>query len=163
MSDIEKLEKKEANSNIIELQIRLIQENEKYNSTVCSIGYISMLAILSYTRKYISTRCMPVILLLFGISVFIFVISVFIFVIFEIIKTFRINIIAEKQFINYQKFLEGKITTAQLITENNNSWHNTWTWFSTKCQSILFMISALSGFVSGAILAIQIFCVFTQK
>lgn len=156
MSDIEKLEKKEANSNIIELQIRLIQENKKYNSTVCSIGYISMLAILSYTREYISTRCMPVILLLFGISVFIFVI-------FEIIKTFRINIIAEKQFINYQKFLEGKITTAQLITENNNSWHNTWTWFSTKCQSILFMISALSGFVSGAILAIQIFCAFTQK
>lgn len=156
MSNIEKLEKKEANSNIIELQIRLIQENEKYNSTVCSIGYISMLAILSYTREYISTRCMPVILLLFGISVFIFVI-------FEIIKTFRINIIAEKQFINYQKFSEGKITTEQLKKENNDSWYNTWTWFSKHCQIPLFMISVLSGFVSGGILAIQIFCAFTQK
>lgn len=95
---------------------------------------------------------MLAILLLFGISVFIFVI-------FEIIKTFRTNYIAEKQFINYQKFLEGKITTTQLITENNN----TWTWFSTKCQIILFIISALSGFFSGVILAIQIFYAFTHK
>ena len=157
MSNIEKLEKiKETNSNIIKLQIKLIQENQKYNSTVCSIGYISMLAILSYAREYISASCMLAILLLFGISVFIFVI-------FEIIKTFRTNYIAEKQFINYKKFLEGKITTTQLITENNNSWHNTWTWFSTKCQIILFIISALSGFFSGVILGIQIFYAFTHK
>lgn len=138
MKNLKKI--KETNSNIIKLQIKLIQENQKYNSTACSIGYISMLAIL----------------LLFGISVFIFVI-------FEIIKTFRTNYIAEKQFINYQKFLEGKITTTQLITENNNSWHNTWTWFSTKCQIILFIISALFGFFSGVILAIQIFYAFTNK
>lgn len=157
MNDIEKLEKiNEANSNIIKLQISLIQENQKYNSTVCSIGYISMLAILSYTREYISPKCMLAILLLFGISVFIFVV-------FEIIKTFRTNCIVKKQFINYQKFSEGNITKAQLITENNNSWHNTWMWFSPKRQIILFTISALLGFSSGIILAIQIFCAFIQK
>lgn len=111
IGNIEKIE--EVNSNIINLQIKLIQENQKYNFTVCSLGYISLLAILCYTNKYIEPRVLFIILLLFGISVGLFTI-------FEIIKTFKTNAVAEKQAQNYKKYLED-MKKKELIEKNNTA------------------------------------------
>ncbi len=150
MEDI-KIEKiNECNLKTIELQRRLLQENERYNSTVCSLGYISMLAILCYTHNDIDEKALIWILIFFGLSVFIFVI-------FEIIKTFRYNKIAEKQFANYDEYKKGNIKKhSELIEKNNESVYNTWTWFIEKSK-YFFIASAIFGVTAGIITFVQLF------
>lgn len=143
---IEKFEK--CNLETIKLQIDLIRENEKYNSTVCSIGYISMLAVLCYTNDFINPKIFSIILFLFGLSVFLFVF-------FEVIKTFRNNEIATKQIYNYKKYSNNQITESILILENNNAEMNTWNWF-TKIAKYWFIASTITILISAIILFIQI-------
>lgn len=72
-----------------------------------------MLAILCYTHNNIEEKALIWILIFLGLSVFIFVI-------FEIIKTFRYNKIAEKQFANYDEYKRGNIKKHSELIEKNN-------------------------------------------
>ena len=150
MDDIEIERINEYNLKTIELQRQLLQENERYNSTVCSIGYVSMIAILCYTYNDIEENALIWILILFGLSVFVFVI-------FEIIKIFRYNRIAEKQLLNYDKYIKGGIKKhSELIEENNKSAYNTWSWF-IKYRNIFFIVAAFCGVSAGFIMFAQLF------
>ncbi len=154
MESIELEKINECNLKTLELQRQLLQENERYNSTVCSLGYISMLAILCYTHNDIEEKALIWILIFFGLSVFIFVI-------FEIIKTFRYNKIAEKQFANYDEYKRGNIKKhSELIEKNNESAYNTWAWFIEKSK-YFFIASAIFGVIAGIITFVQLFLLLT--
>ena len=154
MESIELEKINECNLKTLELQRQLLQENERYNSTVCSLGYISMLAILCYTHNNIEEKALIWILIFLGLSVFIFVI-------FEIIKTFRYNKIAEKQFANYDEYKRGNIKKhSELIEKNNELAYNTWAWFIEKSK-YFFITSAIFGVLAGIITFIQLFLLLT--
>ncbi len=49
----------------LDITLKAIEDMNKYNSVVCSISYISLLAILSYTRQFINNINSNIIVLTF--------------------------------------------------------------------------------------------------
>src|SRR5574344_464975 len=81
----------------LEITLKSIEDMNKYNSVVCSIGYISLLAVLSYAHKFIYNN------FLIFICIF-YLLSVAIFVIFEMRKVFLNNLYHLKVMTNLDEY-----------------------------------------------------------
>lgn len=132
---------------LLEITLKSIEDMNKYNSVVCSIGYISLLAILSYTHKFI----IDIFLIL--ICIF-YILSVSIFVIFEMKKIFLNNSYHYKVMENLEKHRLGNFDKKTLIAENNNAYLDCYKKFQEQ-QKNYFIPSAFLGFGAGVLLVLN--------
>ena len=99
----------------LEIVLKSIEDMNKYNSVVCSIGYISLLAIITYLHDYIYKQ------LLIWICLF-YIGSVVIYVIFEMKKIFLNNTYHSKVMNNLDEFIKNPTEDKEKLTVKN---HNT--------------------------------------
>ena len=118
----------------LEIVLKSIEDMNKYNSVVCSIGYISLLAIITYLHDYIYKQ------LLIWICLF-YIGSVVIYVIFEMKKIFLNNTYHSKVMNNLDEFIKNPTEDKEKLTMKN---HN-----------LFFIPSAILGFSAGALIVVN--------
>lgn len=132
---------------LLDLQLKSIEDMCKYNTVVCSIGYVSILAILTYLHDYMyrSFLCTA--------SLF-YVFSVVIFVFFEMRKIFINNSYRKKVMANLDEYRQGNIDKHALTDANLDKYCESYNDF-IKHQSWFFMPSAVFGFGAGLIIVLN--------
>ena len=131
----------------LDIQLKSIEEMNKYNLVVCSIGYVSLLAILSYLHNFIN----GIFLILICGS---YVLSVAIFVIFEMKKVFLNHAYHYKVLVNLEKFRVDEIDKEALIKENNKAYLDCYKEFQER-QKYYFIPSAIFGFGAGILIVLN--------
>lgn len=131
----------------LDITVKAIEEMDKYNSLVCSIGYVSILAVLSYTHNSMDKTFL-------FFACFCYLLSVAIFVIFEIKKVFLNNIYRQKISTNLEEYVNEKISKKELVEENLKARKDTYSDFAKK-QLYYFIPSAFLGATSGIIIVLD--------
>ena len=132
----------------IDIQLKAIDDMCKYNTVVCSIGYVSILAILSYLHSYMYYSLLCIASLCYAVSVAIFVI-------FEIIKIFINNSYRNKFMANLDNYIQGNIEKDGVTNANLDEYYKSYNNFA-KYQSLFFIPSAILGFSSGFIIVLNL-------
>ena len=132
----------------LEIVLKSIEDMNKYNSVVCSIGYISLLAIITYLHDYIYKQ------LLIWICLF-YIGSVVIYVIFEMKKIFLNNTYHSKVMNNLDEFIKNPTEDKEKLTvKNHNTQIECYKDFIEK-QNLFFIPSAILGFSAGALIVVN--------
>lgn len=139
----------------LDIILKSIEDNKSYNSTVCSIGYISLLAILCYTHKYLAQEFLIWICLFYAISVSIFVV-------FEMIKVFLNNKYHTSVILNLTEYEQNKIDKKNLHEKNISSYVSSYSLFE-KSQLYFFIPSAFFGGLSGILIFLNLFLIGTKN
>lgn len=139
---------RETNNRILEDQFKIIEDNNKYNSVITSLGFVFMITALTCTHEMINNYVLASIICALGISIATFVL-------FEMRKVFLHQQKSELEMQNLQKYKNKEIDIATLIDLNNKD-YDIYDKFK-KAQPKYFWISAIFGFGSGAILFIALF------
>ena len=143
----------------LEIVLKSIDDMSNYNSVVCSIGYISILAVLTYLHDYICNK------LLIWVCIF-YIGSVAIYVVFEMKKVFLNNTYRAKVLNNLDEFIKNpKVTKEDLNYKNHIAKIECYKTFAEK-QKLFFIPSAILGFGAGLLIVanfIQKFLIYMVK
>ena len=132
---------------VLDITLKSLEEMNNYNSIVCSIGFVSILAVLSYTHS-----SMDKIFLFF--TCFCYLLSVAIFIVFEIKKVFLNNSYHQKISKNLKEYINEEIPKEKLFEKNLRAWDDIYSDFAKK-QNLYFMPSAFLGTASGIIIVLN--------
>lgn len=137
---------------IRDMELDAINDMNNYNSVVCSIGYISILAILTYVHDtmFYGLLCCTCVC---------YILSVAIFIAFEIKKVF-INITYRENLIKLLKdFSQDKFNEETLNKLIAGTYVSCYEKFSNE-QSTFFIPSVISGVLAGFLIVFNYILLF---